>query len=111
MDFGIDFYTDVLDLDYLLDLLDDGPFTKKFKKLNAAIVGLIQDYSLVAFIPVDVKSEKSLLQLKSAIDKVTCFNAYNGDSGFLYLFSGQRLHLWKWRRKKHPGIAFLCSWS
>lgn len=76
LDFSIDFYTDVLDLEYLLDLLDDGPFTKKFKKLNAAIVGLVQDYSLVAFIPVDVKSEKSLLQLKSAIDKVLWYMLY-----------------------------------
>ncbi|KAJ8920018.1 hypothetical protein NQ315_006549 [Exocentrus adspersus] len=78
LDFGLDFYTDVLDLEYLLELLDDGPFTKKFKKLNAALVELIQDYSLVAFIPVDVKSEKSLLQLKSAIDKA---NGYIYGSG------------------------------
>lgn len=34
------------------------------------MVGLIQDYSLVAFVLVDVKSERSLLKLKSAIDKV-----------------------------------------
>lgn len=78
LDFGIDFYTDVLDLDYLLELLDDSPVTKKFKKLNAAIVGLIQDYSLVAFIPLDVNSEKSLLELKSAIDKA---NGYIYGSG------------------------------
>lgn len=70
LDFGIDFYTDVLDLDYLLQLLDDGPFTKKFRKLNAALVGLVQDYSLVSFNLLDVNSERSLLQLKSAIDKV-----------------------------------------
>lgn len=66
----MDFYTDVLDLKYLLELLDDEPFTKKYKKLNAAIVDLIQDYSLVAFIPLDVKSDKSLLELKNAVDKV-----------------------------------------
>ncbi|KAJ8953175.1 hypothetical protein NQ317_013579 [Molorchus minor] len=78
LDFGLDFYTDVLDLEYLLDLLDDGQFTKKFKKLNAAIVELIQDYGLVAFIPLDVKSEKSLLELKSAIDKA---NGYIYGSG------------------------------
>lgn len=67
--FGLDFYTDVLDLEYLLEMLDDGPFTKKFKKLNAAVVGLIQDYSLVSFIPLSINSEKSLLELKNAIDK------------------------------------------
>lgn len=60
-------------MQYLLELLDDGPFTKKFKKLNKAIVGLIEDYSLVAFIPLDVNSERSLLQLKNTIDKVKSF--------------------------------------
>lgn len=71
LDFGLDFYTDVLDLEYLLQLLDDGPFTKRFKKLNKALVELIEDYSLVSFIPLDVYSDKSLLNLKSAIDKVS----------------------------------------
>lgn len=78
LDFNLDFYTDVLDLEYLLELLDDGPFTKKFKKLNAAIVGLIQDYSLVAFIPLDVNSDKNLLEVKNAIDKA---NGYIYGSG------------------------------
>ena len=27
--FGLEFYTDVMDLDYLLELLDDDPLTKK----------------------------------------------------------------------------------
>lgn len=70
LDFNLDFYTDVLDLDYLLQLLDDGPFTKRFKKLNKALVELIQDYSLVSFIPLDVYSDRSLLTLKNAVDKV-----------------------------------------
>lgn len=29
LDFNIDFYTEVLDLNYLLDKLDEGPFTSK----------------------------------------------------------------------------------
>lgn len=70
LDFGLDFYTDVLDLNYLLEMLDDGPLTKRFKKLNAALVSLIEDYSLVSFIPLDVNSDRSLLNLKNAIDKV-----------------------------------------
>lgn len=73
LDFGLDFYTDVLDLEYLLELLDDGPFTKKYKKLNKAIIGLVENYSLVSFVPLDVTSNKSLLELKSAIDKVNTY--------------------------------------
>ncbi|KAK9876858.1 hypothetical protein WA026_015091 [Henosepilachna vigintioctopunctata] len=78
LDFGIDFYTDVLDLDYLLELLDDGPFTKKYRKLNAALVGIVQDYSLVCFLPLNVYSEKSLMNLKGAIDRA---NGYIYGSG------------------------------
>ncbi|XP_066256086.1 GPN-loop GTPase 2 [Euwallacea similis] len=78
LDFGLDFYTDVLDLQYLLEQLNEGAFTKKYKKLNKAIVGLIEDYSLVSFIPLDVKSDRSLLELKGAIDKA---NGYIYGSG------------------------------
>lgn len=30
--FNIDFYTEVLDLNYLLELLDEGTFTSKYEK-------------------------------------------------------------------------------
>lgn len=62
-----------MDLNYLLELLDEGSFTKKYKKLNAALVELIENYSLVEFIPLNVKSEKSLLELKNAVDKVSLY--------------------------------------
>lgn len=78
LNFGLDFYTDVLNLEYLLELLDEGPFSAKFKKLNAAIVGLIEDYSLVGFIPMDIRSERSLLAVKNAVDKA---NGYVYGSG------------------------------
>ncbi|KAK4872467.1 hypothetical protein RN001_014496 [Aquatica leii] len=78
LDFGLDFYTDVLNLEYLLELLDDAPFSSKFKKLNAAIIELVEDYSLVGFIPVDINSERSLLAVKSAVDKA---NGYVYGSG------------------------------
>ncbi|KAK5640643.1 hypothetical protein RI129_011454 [Pyrocoelia pectoralis] len=77
LDFGLDYYTDVLNLEYLLELLNEGTFSSKFKKLNAAIVGLIQDYSLVGFIPMDVRSERSLLAVKNAVDKANGY-VYGG---------------------------------
>lgn len=67
--FNIDFYTQVLDLKYILEALDNTPGMKKYSKLNAAIVSLVEDYSLVTFQPLDVKSKDSLLRLKNIIDK------------------------------------------
>ncbi|KRT79016.1 hypothetical protein AMK59_8361, partial [Oryctes borbonicus] len=79
LDFNIDFYTDVLDLNYLLQLLDENPFSSKFKKLNASLVSLIEEYSLVWFIPVDIKSESSLLRLKNAVDKANGYVYGDGE--------------------------------
>ncbi|XP_077261348.1 GPN-loop GTPase 2 isoform X2 [Temnothorax americanus] len=67
--FNIDYYTEVLDLKYLLERLDEDPFTAKYKKLNAALVSIIENYSLVSFIPLDVNNKAMLLQVKNAVDK------------------------------------------
>lgn len=74
--FNIDFYTQVLDLKYLLEALDNAPGMKKYTKLNAAIVSMVEDYSLVTFQPLDVKRKDSLLRLKNLIDKTNGY-AYN----------------------------------
>ncbi|KAL0124240.1 hypothetical protein PUN28_006233 [Cardiocondyla obscurior] len=75
--FNMDFYTEVLDLNYLLEQLDESPFTAKYKKLNTALVSIIEDYSLVSFVPLDVTNKALLLQVKNTIDKA------NG-----YIFAG-----------------------
>lgn len=69
LQFGIDFYTDVLDLNYLIDSLDSDAFTNKYKKLNSAFVSIIEDYSLVSFQLVDMLREDSLIKVKNSVDK------------------------------------------
>ncbi|XP_043496997.1 GPN-loop GTPase 2 [Polistes fuscatus] len=78
LDFNIDFYTEVLDLNYLLEKLDEDPFTTKYKKLNAALISLVEDYSLVSFIPLDVTNQALLLKVKNAIDKANGY-IYGGN--------------------------------
>ncbi|KAF4527506.1 hypothetical protein B566_EDAN016203 [Ephemera danica] len=69
LDFGLDFYTEVLDLNYLLDRLDSERGTSKLRKLNAALVGLVEDYSLVSFLPLAVNDTQTLVKLQAAADK------------------------------------------
>lgn len=71
--FNLEFYTEVLDLQYLLEALDETPWLAKHAKLNAALVGMVEDYSLVSFQPLDVNSEASLMRLKCAVDKANGF--------------------------------------
>jgi len=77
LDFNIDFYTEVMDLDYLLDRISDDPFTAKFKKLNAAMSELVTNYSLVHFVPCSVKSKQAMLSMRNAVDKANgyCFSS------------------------------------
>lgn len=44
-------------------------FDFRYKKLNGALVSLVEDYSLVSFLPLDVANQNLLLQVKNAIDK------------------------------------------
>jgi len=67
--FNIEYYTDVLDLNYLVDGLKDDPFAKKYASLNEALVGVIQDYSLVSFNTLRVDNKESMLELMKVIDK------------------------------------------
>lgn len=80
--FGIDFYTDVLDLNYLLDCLDNDRFTAKYKKLNSALVSIIEDYSLVTFQLVNMFQEESLMTVNNLVDKA------NG-----YVFKSEGRHI------------------
>ncbi|KAK7009701.1 GPN-loop GTPase 2 [Biomphalaria glabrata] len=67
--FNPDFYTDVLDLQYLLDMLQDDPLLQKYKKLNEALVGIVEDYSLVTFIPLSVEDKESMMRVLKSVDK------------------------------------------
>jgi hypothetical protein len=50
----------------------------RYKKLNAALVSLVEDYSLVTFHPLNIKDQQCLLRLKNSIDKA---NGYIFGSG------------------------------
>lgn len=59
--FNLDFYTEVLDLSYLVEHLASDPFFKKFHNLNKKLAEVIQDYSLVSFVPLDVQVSAHVL--------------------------------------------------
>lgn len=69
LQFNVDFYAEVLDLSFLLDCLDEDPFMKKYKKLNSALVGLIEDYSLVSYQTLNIQDKESALNILRTVDK------------------------------------------
>lgn len=43
--------------------------TNRYKKLNAALVSLVEDYSLVSFLPLSVHDRQLLLRVRGAADR------------------------------------------
>ena len=79
--FSLDFYTDVLDLSYLCDRLDQSMGAKKgqketkYSKLNRAMAELVEDFSLVGFVTCAVEEKESMANVLRLIDKANgyCF--------------------------------------
>ena len=69
MDFGLDFYSQVQDLGRLLERLNEDAFTKRYKKLNAALCELVEDFGLVGFHTLCIEDKESVVHLSRAIDK------------------------------------------
>ncbi|KAI8981486.1 GPN-loop GTPase [Pilobolus umbonatus] len=71
--FNLQYYTEVMDLSYLLESLNEDAFGSKYKKLNEALCGLIEDFSLVGFYTLCVEDKDSMTKLQQVIDKAGGF--------------------------------------
>ncbi|XP_076101487.1 GPN-loop GTPase 2-like isoform X1 [Mytilus galloprovincialis] len=69
LSFNLDFYTEVLDLHYLLDDFKESQDVQKYKKLNSALIDIIEEYSLVSFVPLFVEEKESMLRMLKQVDK------------------------------------------
>ncbi|XP_066915323.1 GPN-loop GTPase 2-like [Clytia hemisphaerica] len=67
--FDIDYFTEVLDLHYLLENFKEDQKMGKFAKFNEALIGVIQDYSLVSFSKLHVENKESMLNLMKIVDR------------------------------------------
>jgi GTPase SAR1 family protein len=77
LDFNLEFYTNVGDLEYLHYALDNDCFSKKFKKLNRALCEVIEDFHLVSFHVLNINDKQSVYKLLKAVDKANgyCYSS------------------------------------
>ncbi|XP_063300510.1 GPN-loop GTPase 2 [Pelobates fuscus] len=71
--FNLDYYTDVMDLSYLVDHLTSDPFFRRHRRLHEKLAEVIEDYGLVTFTPLSIKDEQSLQKVLSTVDKASGF--------------------------------------
>lgn len=80
LQFNLEFYTEVLDLSFLLDALDNNPFYAKYKKLNEAIVSMVEGYGLVSYHLLDSNNTESISRLLMMADKANGFAFGSSDT-------------------------------
>ncbi|PWA86267.1 GPN-loop GTPase 2 [Artemisia annua] len=67
--FNLDFYTDVEDLSYLQNHLDQDPRSSKYRKLTKELCEVIEDYGLVNFSTLAIQDKESVTNLVKLIDR------------------------------------------
>jgi GPN-loop GTPase len=67
--FGLDFYTEVQDLTYLAEHLNNDPKFKEYNKMTNAIMEIIEDFSLVRFTAMSVEDFDSVNRVCTLCDK------------------------------------------
>ncbi|KIV93559.1 hypothetical protein, variant [Exophiala mesophila] len=83
LDFNLDYYTEVQDLEYLLPKLElESPMfgQGKFQALNEAIIRLVEEFGLVGFETLAVEDKKSMMSLLRTIDRAGGY-AFGGAEG------------------------------
>lgn len=100
--FGEDFYTEVLNLDYLVDVLSEGPFGEKWVKLNKAICELVTEFDLVNFYPLCIEEKESVFRVIKAIDKANGYFYGDYELKEEYMLPSEQV-----TDETYPGILFL----
>ena len=64
-------YTTEIDFEEILNDLDSHSkrFSEKYMKLNTEISGIVQDFNLISFFPIDVSDKICMSNLLAQIDK------------------------------------------
>lgn len=66
---GLQFYSEVLNLQHLVMLLEQDPMTARFTALNSALCNLIEEFGLVRFVPLKIENKHSVFRLLQEVDR------------------------------------------
>jgi len=78
--FGLSYFCDVLDLNYLVDDLNEDPFLAQYKDMTKKLADVIESYSLVSFLPLNIKDNRTIIRCLRTIDKAIGFHLIDLDT-------------------------------
>ncbi|KAK1264937.1 hypothetical protein QJS04_geneDACA010469 [Acorus gramineus] len=107
--FNLEFYTDVEDLSYLQNLLDQDPRSAKYRKLTKELCEVVQDFGLVSFTTLAIQAlfqdKESVGNLVKLIDKSNGY-IFSGIEGSIVEFSKIAAAPLDWDYYRYPLIIY-----
>ncbi len=70
-DFNLDFYTTPTSMAPLVDMIPQNRFDARNRRLTESLIELVEDYSLVRYIPLDIQDAGSVGQVVAAVDRAS----------------------------------------
>ena len=67
--FSLDYYAEVMDLDYIVEHIGNDPKLAKYKKLTSGLCEVIEDFGLVRFVPMSIEDEETVSRVATLVDK------------------------------------------
>jgi len=83
LEFGLEFYTDVLDLPFLAQRIADDPnLPPRYAKLNAAMADVLDGFGMLNFHPLNIQDKHNVHAVLCAVDKANgyVFTGMEGDN-------------------------------
>lgn len=83
LDFGLEFYTNCLDLDHLAAHIQDDPrMPPAFIRLNSTLCELLESFDYIQFCPLNISDKHTLASVMRVVDKANgyCFGNLEGEN-------------------------------
>nr|XP_027200969.1 GPN-loop GTPase QQT1-like [Dermatophagoides pteronyssinus] len=74
IDFGLDFYCELPDLNRLVDRISDDPRLARYKKLTEAIASIIENYAIVSYVPLNINDTEMITKVITLVDRANGFH-------------------------------------
>lgn len=67
--FNLEYYCEIPTMRYLIESEPESPFHRKYRNLSEAICDVIDDYSLVFFVPLNIQKAEDIKNIMQIVDK------------------------------------------
>jgi len=111
LDYGLEFYTDVLDLPHMAQQMADDPnMPQRYARLNGVLADVLTDFSILNFHPLNIMDKESVYEILKSVDKANgyVFTGLEGDNVAAVMGTAAAETDWKYNQAAAMQEMYMC---